>query len=471
MSRFLLGHDVQTHNNSLANLCRGVGERVLFRNRELLRPVSPDCGVFEKRLANYRDALLTAIGVQSPVTRDSFVGFYKGPRKLIYQNAVNGLALNPVRPRDAFLKTFVKAEKLNYSLKPDPAPRVIQPRNPRYNVEVGCFLRPLEHKLYDAVDKLFGSPTIMSAYNAYTQASLLKRKWDRFTQPVCVGLDASRFDQHVSVQALEFEHSVYNRVFRSKKLAKLLTWQLRNRGVARARDGWFKYETVGSRMSGDMNTSMGNKLLMCLMSLSYLQSLNIPFEFANNGDDCLIFLNRKHLKRLNNMEHYYRRFGFDIVREKPVTEFEKVEFCQTRPVFVNSIWRMVRDVKVCLTKDVTSVNLGHDIEMYRRLLHDIGSCGLATCADVPVLGAFYRMLKRFGVTGNYMGRWDTEYHYYFRSSRNASCQFSSPDHYGRYSYWKSTGISPDAQESIEKYFNDSVWGADKRQFINQLLPL
>jgi len=207
-------------------------------------------GVFESRLALYRDTLVNDIGFQSPVTHDDFVGFYKGPRKLIYQRAVQDLALLPVRPRDAILKTFVKAEKLNFDIKNDPAPRVIQPRDPRYNVEVGCFLRPLEHKLYSAIDKIFGSPTIMSAYNAFTQATHLKRKWDRFTQPVCVGLDASRFDQHVSIQALEFEHSVYNRIFKSKKLAMLLRMQLINRGIARARDGWFRYETKGSRMSG-----------------------------------------------------------------------------------------------------------------------------------------------------------------------------------------------------------------------------
>jgi hypothetical protein len=472
MSRLLLGHNVQTHNNSLANLCRGVGERVLYRNRNLdlpRKPISDD--IFRHRLAAFRDALVSDIGNQSPVTHDTFVSYYKGPRRLVYQKAVLALALLPVRPRDAILKTFVKAEKHNFDIKFDPAPRVIQPRDPRYNVEVGCYLRPLEHKLYASIDKLFGSPTIMSPYNAYTQAAHLRAKWNKFSQPCCVGLDASRFDQHVSVPALQFEHSVYLRLFRCPKLRKLLHMQIHNRGVARASDGSFRYEVKGSRMSGDMNTSMGNKLLMCLMCLSYLRQLNIPYEYANNGDDCLIFLERKHLKRLNNMEKYFEDFGFDIVREKPVTEFEQVEFCQTRPVSSNGIWRMVRKPSTCLTKDVTCVNLGHDVEMYRRLLNDIGSCGLATAADVPVLGSFYRMLKRFGLPGNYMGRWDTEYSYYFRSSHNAVCHNDTPDAHGRYSFWLMSGISPDAQASIEKYFDESVWGGDKRQIINQLLPL
>lgn len=469
MSRFLLGHTVQTHNNSLANLRRGVGERVLFRDKTLRKPVKPDEAVFERQLAPYRDVLRCSIGFQSPVARDIFPSYYKGPRRLIYERAVNSLALLPVGPRDAMLKTFVKSEKHNLDIKLDPVPRVIQPRDPRYNVEVGCYLRPLEHKMYDAIDNLFGSPTIMSAYNSFTQASILNDKWQMFSHPVCVGMDASRFDQHVSSQALKFEHSVYNSIFKCSKLRRLLKMQIRNRGVARASDGWFPYEVTGSRMSGDMNTSMGNKLLMCLMSHSYLTSLGIPFAYANNGDDCLIFTETKHLHRLDDLNSYFKRFGFDIICEKPVYEFEQVEFCQTRPVKCNSIWRMVRNPYTCMTKDVTSVNLGHDVEMFRRLLRNIGECGLATAADVPVLGSFYRMLKRFGIDGECIHQ--DMYGYYYRSSLGAVCKYHTPDDYGRYSFWLMSGISPDAQVSIESYFDESAWGGDNRQIIDQLLPL
>ncbi len=469
MSQFLLGHNVQTHNNTLANLIRGVGERVLFRNKDQLKPVQPIQGVFERQLSSYRESLSRDIGFQSPVARDLFPSFYKGRRQLTYQRAVDSLSFCAVSSRDAKLKTFVKAEKHNLSIKPDPVPRVIQPRDPRYNVEVGRYLRPLEHKLYQAINNLFGSPTIMSPYNSYTQASILYSKWQSFANPVCVGIDASRFDQHVSADALRFEHSVYNSIFKSRELRRLLKWQITNSGVARASDGKFSYEVYGSRMSGDMNTSMGNKLLMCLMCHRYLKSLNIPFAYANNGDDCLIFTDSKYLKSLENLHSYFSDFGFDIVCETPVYEFERVEFCQTKPVCVNSIWRMVRNPSTCLSKDVTCVNLGHDVASYRILLNAIGDCGLATSADVPVLGSFYRMLKRFGVIGKPL-YWE-EHSYYYRSSLNATCRFKAPDDYGRYSFWLMSGISPDAQVSIENYFDESVWGGDKRQFINQLLPI
>jgi hypothetical protein len=381
---------------------------------------------------------------------------------------VDSLLVKSVSPPDAILKTFVKSEKLNLSVKPDPVPRVIQPRDPRYNVEVGRYLKNFEHVLYEAIDELFGAPTIFSSYNSFTSARLIREKWERFKHPVCVGVDASRFDQHVSVQALKFEHGLYARVFKSKQLDRLLSWQINNVGRARAADGEFTYRKEGGRASGDMNTAMGNKFLMCLMCKSYIDGKGFPIEFVNNGDDCLLILEERNLNRLGDIAAYFREFGFKLTLEEPVKEFEEIEFCQTRPVCSNGVWRMVRDVKRALQKDLLVVNLGHRQDEYRRRLMDVGNCGLATSADVPVMGAFYRMLVRFGVTGGYSQSDINEYSFYYTGARNAVCPATSPDDYGRFSFWQSTGITPDAQLELEAYFDASVWGADNRQVITEL---
>lgn len=467
MSRLLRGHSVLTHDNTVANLVHGVGERVLYVNAQLDTPPAPKRGAFTQ-LRVYRDHIARKVGRQSPVTRKQFADFYTGPRHATYSRAVCGLELVPVRPKDAWLKTFVKAEKHNISIKPNVVPRVIQPRDPRYNVEVGRYLKPVEHRIYREIDKLFGGPTIMSEYNSFTQAKHLYTKFQKFSKPAVVGLDASRFDQHVSADALRFEHSLYDLIFKSPELRRLLEWQIYNVGNARASDGYFCYTKKGSRMSGDMNTSLGNKILMCLMSKAYITTLGVPVEFVNNGDDCLLMLEREHLPKLKGLKKFFLGFGFNIVTESPVTEFEQVEFCQTKPVFANGVWRMVRNVKTCLTKDVTCVTLGHSVKEYKRWLYDIGNCGLATCADVPVLGSFYRMLKRFGEKGNYGGSFDSDYKWYKLSSRNAVCHHETPDEYGRYSFWKATGIVPDAQLELEAYFDRSVWGDDKRQLVENI---
>lgn len=441
---------------------------MLYTDRNLTPCIKPKGGVFSAKCASYSRAVALSVGKQSRVSRDTFVSYYKGRRHTIYRKAADGLVLKPVRPQDAHVSTFVKAEKINLSAKPDPAPRVIQPRNPRYNVEVGRYLLPIEHKVYDAIDEVFNSPTIMSKYNAFEQASVMREKWEKFQRPVCVGLDASRFDQHVSQQALKFEHDFYYQVFgRSVELKKLLSCQLTNVGYARASDGSFSYVRKGSRMSGDMNTSLGNKFLMCGMAKSYLDSLQFKYEFVNNGDDCLVFCDKKNLGKLAGMKEYFRDFGFKIVTESPVYEFEHIEFCQCRPLYSNGLWRMVRNIRTCLLKDVTNVSVGIDTRQYRAWLFDVAACGQSFCADVPVMGDFYRMLHRFGEKGRYNGD-DAMFNCYRTLSRNAKSTAVAPDDDARYSFWLQTGINPDAQKHMEEYFQNSVWGGDKRQFINNI---
>lgn len=468
MGHHLIGRNMTTHNNSLPNLVRGVGERVLFTDSQLTRPITAIPGVFRRRCESYRRTIVRALGRPLPVARVDFPSYYRGPRAELYARAVESLVLKPVQRPDSYLKTFVKSEKINPLNKEDPVPRVIQPRDPRYNVEVGRFLRPLEHRVYEEIDALFGSPTVFSPYNAYSQARLMRDKWDSFSNPVCIGLDASRFDQHVGVQALEFEHSLYNDVYKHSGLAKLLSWQIENVGFAASADGEFKYEVLGKRMSGDMNTSMGNKLLMCLMAKSYIDTKPFRIEFVNNGDDCLVITESDKLAEFHDLKDYFADFGFKIVSEDPVYDFERIEFCQTKPVCCNGMWRMVRNVKTCLAKDLTSITMGHRIDEYRVWLRDVGKCGLSIAADVPVMGAFYRMMDRLGATGPRNLAGVSEFTWYLQQSKGAHTKHTSPDPQGRLSYWLSTGLTPDEQEELESLFNGVGWGTDKRQLITRL---
>lgn len=471
MSRFIRGHNMQTHTNSVANLLRGIGERVLFTNSKLQLPVTPvDPLVFIKRCGSFLATIAKGIGRQSPVSRQEFVDYYKGPRRTFYQNAVDRLARKAVCPRDSHLKTFVKAEKLNFTVKPDPAPRVIQPRGGEYNVEVGRYLRKIEHKIYDKIDELFNAPTIFSKYNSQQQAAHLRTKWETFRKPVCVGIDASRFDQHCSVEALTFEHSLYDMIYNSPELRTLLSWQLYNHGHAKATDGSVRYFKKGSRMSGDMNTSMGNKLLMCLMALYYIKKKPFKIEFVNNGDDCLLILEEKNLSGLKDLEQEFRDFGYKMVREVPVYEFEQIEFCQTKPLLTVNGWQMVRNVATCLSKDVTCVTLGHDTKAYRVWLKKIGECGMNLNKGVPILQNFYNMLDRFGIEGKLStgSQFQCDYAWQNKMAKGIVTTNTEITETCRYSFWLQTGISPDQQVEVEKYFDESVWGGDKRQIINNL---
>jgi hypothetical protein len=247
---------------------------------------------------------------------------------------------------------------------------------------------------------------------------------------------------------------------------ELLEWQVDNFGLARAGDGWFRYRKRGGRASGDMNTSMGNKLLMTLMCKSFIDSHPVRIELCNNGDDCLLILEKKHLKHLDNLGEFFRDFGFKIVTELPVSEFEQIEFCQCRPMKGPRGWRMVRNPKSALLKDVTMVNLGHRVDECRVRMGQIGGCGLAVAEDIPVMGAFYSMCSRIGVSGKTSVSTEGIYGYYGQNDKLVS-RGAKPDDYSRYSFFMATGIVPDAQVALEKWFDDGSWGPEDRQIFTQ----
>lgn len=322
-------YEFRVHNTSLVNVVRGLTERVFCveRDGKLQRPLRPREGVYEAVLGDIGRKIGDLVGYCPSYTRCEFVGTYGGMRRATYEKARLSLDVLPLTRRDAYLKTFVKAEKINVTLKPDPAPRVIQPRDPRYNVEVGRYLKKLEPRLMKAIDKLWGHTTAIKGYTVERVGAIIHEKSLRFRDCAFVGLDASRFDQHCSVQALEWEHSVYNRIFKDPYLKELLTWQLLNTGSAYLPDGFIRYKVEGCRMSGDMNTSMGNYLIMSCLCYAYCKSIGVRAELVNCGDDCVLFLERSDLPKLKSLPDWFAKMGYAMKVEKAVFSVEQVEFC------------------------------------------------------------------------------------------------------------------------------------------------
>lgn len=158
-------------------------------------------------------------------------------------------------------------------------------------------------------------------------------------------MDASRFDQHVSPAMLRWEHKQWIKMVPDPdkpKLKKLLDMQLKNKGSAKYGDKKIAYEVEGCRMSGDMNTSSGNVMIMVAMLWTYCQAFCEEFRIVNDGDDSVVILPRAHLKKLNGIPVWFQRLGFRMEVEKPVDVFEQIEFCQTQPVLTRDGYRMVR---------------------------------------------------------------------------------------------------------------------------------
>lgn len=381
------------HNSSIGNLARGVLTRVFYVKGE--RPVQPPPGIYAERLRKFRNLLLKRFSSTTPITRQSFVEYYTGRRKVLYQRAVDSLLDAGVCRRDASIKAFVKAEFICTDDKPDPDPRVISPRDPRYNVEVGRYIRPIEHQIYGAIGKLFGDPTVLKGYNGAQIGRIFQEKWSKFRCPVAIGLDASRFDQHVSSQALAWEHSVYNAIYRSKELEKLLSWQLVNRVKGYTKDGKLSYTVQGSRMSGDMNTALGNCLIMCALVYAYLEERGVTGSLANNGDDCIVIIEQRDLPAFQaGLSEWFRSMGFLMKIEEPVDFIEGIEFCQTHPVWTVDGYVMVRNFPKALAKDCLSLKQLESKYVCSEWMKAVGEGGLSLTGGIPVYQDFYSSLYR-----------------------------------------------------------------------------
>jgi len=450
-----VGLQFGVHCANLKNLARGIVERVFYVQRDggLTRAPQPVAGVFA-RLSGVRKRLLGVVRPTPVVDRVDYPGLYNGRKRGIYQRAYESLMIRAVNRRDAWVNTFVKAEKVNFSAKVDPAPRVIQPRSPRYNLEVGRYLKLFEKELYKGFARVWGYPVVLKGLNAHEVGSQLAAHWAAFDRPAAVGLDASRFDQHTSVAALQWEHSVYNAVFGSRELARLLSWQLQNHGVARVEGYRVDYDIDGCRMSGDINTGLGNCLLMSSMVIAYCEDQGISFRLANNGDDCVLIVETADLPRLGGLDAWMLDFGYTLTREEPVFVLEQVVFCQAQPVLTSTGWRMVRDPRTAMSKDTVSLLGWATPAELAAWAHAIGSCGLSLTTGVPVWEAWYNQLASLGQSapqGVEAAIWDSRLGYMARGVPAGEVTQES-----RYSFYLAFGITPDLQEDLEAWYSEPL---------------
>jgi len=399
-----------------------------------------------------------------PVSKKEFPSLYQEPRKRrVYEQAVVSLESKPVCPEDAEVKGFVKYEKTNFTKKRDPAPRLIQPRDPRYNVEVGVFLKPIEHALYHAIDESFreagaNSPVVAKGHNFATRAKVLHKKFTRFSRPRALLFDAKRFDQHVSRWALQFEHEWYLQGYRGDpRLAMLLAWQLTTTFTGRCEDGVVKFFKHGGRCSGDMNTALGNVIIMCAMFFAFMTELDIDYEFYDDGDDSVLIVEEENLQVvLDNYEEFFLQHGFTMTLGRVATCLEEIEFCQTHPVFDGTRWTMIRNPLEALAKDCNST-LPHPTKAVTEgWMAAVSECGEAISGGIPVWNSFYQCMRRAAHGRAALKLPDLDSGMVW-NSRGMRRRFASVSDASRVSFWRAFGIQPARQILLERYYDECEW--------------
>jgi hypothetical protein len=376
---------------------------------------------------------------------------YTGPKRARYEQALQELLVNGLSSRDAFITLFIKCEKM-CPTKVNPDPRSIQFRAAKYCVALASFLKPMEHHLYaikcrskylKGVGRLVGK-----GLNQVQRASALKAKMSRFRRPVVLSLDMSRFDQHVSLEALEVEHKVYLKCNSDPYFRWLLSLQLKNH--CRSRLG-YKYVTRGKRMSGDMNTALGNCVLMLSMVIgAFEEEIRVEYDLLDDGDDNLLIVEEDDLDRvIQLLPDIMLSMGHELKIENVARRMEDVSWCQSKPIYDGRKWKFVRDpIKVMSTCLVGTRWLGLPDYVSRQFLAGLGTCEAALNSGVPVLQEYARALIR-----NSQGateRFDTnsgEWWRYVRELRNRGSDVITDD--SRHSFSRAFGIDLDRQHQME----------------------
>lgn len=439
-----------THANDVANVVQSIHERVLGRTGAdgWERTLLPEEGAFSTPgMVTFRNRLGQKLGCHSlPVSEQEFLHHYRGQKRRRYEAAASSLRAKPIQRADSYPSVFLKAEKW----REDKPGRLISARSPRYNLEVGRYLLPLEPLVYQAIDGVWGSATIMKGYTPERRAAVVRGHWDSFEDPVAVGHDFSKFDQHISRRALQYEHGVYLHAYAGDEhLQQLLSWQLETKCFANVRDGKVKYTVKGGRMSGDMNTAMGNCIISAGLIWAYAAEAEVPLRAVVDGDDSVVFMERKHLQHyLAGIEGWMAKRGFRLVTEVPVCEINQVEFCQCK--YMDTVPpTMVRNPMKAITQDHAWIE-DRSIS-YHEVLAATGLGGLSLYGNIPVLGAYYDMLARTTQPSKRtLARLD------FRSSwlRDATMSGCSvePSEEARYQFWLTWGMSPGEQRAHEANF-------------------
>lgn len=380
---------------------------------------------------------------------------YHGALRRRYLAAEESLRGEWVRGRDARLKPFLKAEKVWCGAK-RAKPRMICPRDPRYNLAVASRLKPLEHwlwgrltlsSLYPGMSK---SRLVLKGLSPMQRATVLRKKFDSFDRCVVFEIDGKGFEAHVGRPALSLEHSVYKSAFPGDPgLNKLLSYQLDLGG--KTMHG-IKFRRSGGRASGDFNTGMGNSLVMVACVVGALRTFRVPFDLAVDGDNALVFLPGQvagpvvtHLP-----DRILATSGQEITLESPVTIFESVRFGQSAPVLgPGGRYTMVRDYRAVLSKASATHRYGRELRGFRRYLKGVAECELWLGRGLPVVQAWASRLLVALYPLERLG--DQAYRdWYLIGARHAALGDAVPvSEETRNSFALAFGMSPDAQRSLE----------------------
>lgn len=431
-------------------------QELAARNRVLCEWPQPDPIAID-RLKKIAGGIAEWLGRHEPLMPEEWIDKYTGYKRARYERAIREWESSGVSRKHSYVTAFVKAEKL---IDPRKDPRMIQARNPVYNVALGNYLKAIEHKLYNVggsrqLARYFPKGRLIAkGLNMAQRGALLYKRWSELKDPVALELDCSRFDAHCSDKLLRIEHRVYLKCFQNnKELSRLLDWQIRNKCFT---EGGIKYECLGRRMSGDMNTALGNCVIMLILLADAFRQCGIKpkqFRILDDGDDCVVIVEREVQDKVRELfPKLFTSYGHTLKIESVTSDFSKVTLCGARCIRVGGIRKCVLNPKRTIGK--ARILLGSkNLQNVEKYVGTIGQCLLALHAGVPVLQAHAMALRR--ATRRILRGTPGSFVYRLAKDQNWADQLPEPISYeARCDFRDAFDISIEEQIEIEDWFND-----------------
>lgn len=384
----------QVHEDCAHNMVRGLELRTLG---ETPAPTPAGINAFRRSMREITRVLRGRVGDVPQSSFSEVVESYKGNRRLYarYTEAFSSLMSEGLATRlDTRVKAFVKGEKLSgYKVW---KPRVIMARDPRYNLELATYLRPIEHEFYAHFrgwGRTFYSHTrlVGKGLDPRRRAELIRRKMSSQPDMVAMEVDGKAFEAHFSEQVLKAEHSVYTKLNRDRRLRRLLAWQLSFEGKG---TGGVRFHAVGVRASGDYNTGLGNTVVMCGLMLMVAREVKTRFDFLADGDNALIFVRKRDVKLWTSaINPVCLRAGFEMTLEPPAFTVGEIPFGQSKPLYVEGEgWTMVRNPMKVLSHAACGYQHYKELVGGLRVLKSVAYCEAVLSRGVPILSKFASVL-------------------------------------------------------------------------------
>lgn len=424
-----LGSVIWTHNGCLCNQVIALTHR-----HQIETPVCQDLDEFEPLI----DELVKGVKLE-PWTYQQVIDGYIGQWKQKYKSARASLLSNGLQPWHSILTLFVKDDKEHG--QPEKAGRAIQYRSPEFCLSQAVYTKAVEEWFYDLVEK--DGSIIVGKKDGYAVAKALETKFQNYKRPVALEADASKFDTCVDIKWLKKILQILFRIFpkkHRKQLYKLWSQTFINRG--RSRKG-LKYKTWGTRASGDMDTGLGNSIIMYLMLRQWLKLANVNGSILVNGDDSVVVIEHEDLNKMRDMT-CFNRWGFNM-KLGVAHGLHEVEFCQSKVIRSDYGLVMARNPVRVMRRTGWTTTYRRD---QKRFLLGLGLCENAASFGVPIAGPLAKlMIQAGGGTPIFSGSYEYETFRKLDSPwKHLPMSISGET---RVSYWQAWGITPEEQIKIE----------------------